>query len=94
MIPSAQQIVAASEGMFVVEDWHNFGTDYDKTLMAWHRNFINNWDKIKNEYDNRFKRMWEYFLLSCAGGFRSRHNHLWQIVFARKGRESGYIAVR
>ena len=27
------------EGLFTMEDWHNFGADYDKTLMAWHKNF-------------------------------------------------------
>jgi len=94
MIPSAKQITTASEGKFVMEDWQSFGMDYDRTLMAWHSNFIASWDKIKNEYDDRFKRMWEYFLLSSAGGFRSKHNQLWQIVFSKKGREGGYTSIR
>ncbi len=94
VIPSVKQIVAASEDIFVIEDWHNIGTDYDKTLMAWHSNFVNNWEEIKADYDEKFKRMWEYFLLSCTGGFRSRYNHIWQIVFSKKGIEGGYTSVR
>jgi len=94
MIPSVKQIVAASDGIFVIEDWHNFGVDYDKTLMAWHNNFENNWERLNADYDERFKRMWEYFLLSCAGGFRSRYNHVWQIVFSKKGIGGGYTSIR
>ena len=94
MLPSIKQIGAAIEGLFVMEDWHNFSVDYDKTLMAWHDNFENNWDTIKSQYDDRFYRMWRYFLLSCAGSFRARKNQLWQIVFSKKGILGGYTSVR
>ncbi|MBC8500239.1 MAG: cyclopropane fatty acyl phospholipid synthase [Nanoarchaeota archaeon] len=94
MIPSIKQFGKATEGLFVMEDWHNFGADYDKTLMAWHKNFTKNWDKIKDEYDKRFYRMWTYYLLSCAGASRARRNQLWQIVFSKKGVEGGYKSVR
>ncbi len=94
MIPSAKQITNASEGLFVLEDWHSFGADYDKTLMVWHNNFEKSWDKIKRNYNEKFKRMWDYYLLSCAGGFRARKNQLWQIVFSKKGVEGGYKSVR
>lgn len=94
MIPSAKQITDAAEGLSYLEDWHNFGLDYDKTLMAWHRNFKTNWDKIKNNYDNRFKRMWEHFLLSSAGSFRAKHNHVWQVVFSKSGYEGRYNSIR
>ena len=90
MTPSAQQISAASEGLFVVEDWHNFGQDYDATLMSWNKNFQNNFDKLKDLYDDRFKRMWEYYLLMCAGTFRSRRNQLWQLVMSKSGIKGGY----
>lgn len=93
MIPSVAQIGKAAEGLFVMEDWHNFGADYDKTLMAWHANFTKNWDKLKDQYDERFFRMWSYYLLSCAGVFRSRQMQLWQIVFS-KGVAGGYQAPR
>ncbi len=90
MLPSSKQITSAIEGLFVLEDWHNFGQYYDKTLMVWYNNFKKNWAKIKDAYDERFYRMWTYYLLSCAGSFRSRRNHLWQIVFSKKGIKSGY----
>jgi cyclopropane-fatty-acyl-phospholipid synthase len=94
IVPSAKQIMHACEGLLVLEDWHSFGIDYDKTLMAWHKNFNKNWNKIKSKYDERFFRMWNYYLLSCAGGFRARINQLWQIVLSKKGIEGGYSSIR
>ena len=90
MLPSARQIAAAGEGLLVLEDWHSFGPHYDRTLMAWHANFTRNWDRIKDLYDERFFRMWTYYLLSCAGSFRSRRNQLWQIVFSKEGLRGGH----
>ena len=83
MLPSARQITEAAEGIFIIEDWHSFGSHYDPTLMAWHQNFTDNWHCIQDAYDQRFKRMWVYYLLSCAGSFRARRNQLWQIVFSK-----------
>lgn len=94
MIPSIKQIGESIEGLFVMEDWHNFGADYDKTLMAWHKNFEDNWDNIKLNYDERFYRMWRYFLLACAGSFRARKTQLWQIVLSKKGIPGGYKSIR
>ena len=85
MLPSISQLAYAMEGLFVVEDWHNFGPDYDPTLMAWHANFEKAWSSLKDHYDERFYRMWRFYLLSSAGGFRSRYNQLWQVVFTRIG---------
>ncbi len=85
MIPSIAQIGRAMEHLFVMEDWHNFGEYYDKTLMAWHGNFKNAWPKLKKRYSNRFYRMWEFYLLSSAGAFRARHLQLWQIVMTKRG---------
>jgi len=94
MIPSIRQIGASIEKLFIMEDWHNFGADYDKTLMAWYGNFTKNWGKIKKDYDKRFYRMWSYYLLSCAGSFRARRNQLWQIVLSKRGIPGGYKPVR
>jgi cyclopropane-fatty-acyl-phospholipid synthase len=95
MLPSAIQIERAIGGRFIIEDWHNFGAYYDKTLMAWYGNFERNLDKIKENYSPRFIRMWKYFLLSAAGGFRSRiHNQVWQIVLSKNGVPGGYLSVR
>ena len=94
VLPSIRQIAAATERLFVMEDWHNFGSDYDRTLMAWFDNFHSNWGKIKSNYDPRFYRMWKYYLLFCAGSFRARKNQLWQIVFSKKGVAGGYAFLR
>jgi cyclopropane-fatty-acyl-phospholipid synthase len=87
MLPSISQIAEAMEGLFVMEDWHNFGPDYDKTLMAWYQNFNDAWPELRDKYGDRFYRMWRFYLLSCAGGFRSRSQQLWQIVMTKTGRE-------
>jgi cyclopropane-fatty-acyl-phospholipid synthase len=94
MLPSIRQLGEAMENRFVMEDWHNIGSDYDKTLMAWHANFQQHWPKIAHKYDQRFYRMWVYYLLSCAGLFRSRRGQLWQIVLAKNGVRGGYTSVR
>lgn len=94
MLPSARQICDAIEGIFVLEDWHSFGIHYDRTLMAWHSNFNRNWDVLSGIYDNRFYRMWSYYLLSCAGSFRARKNQLWQLLLSPKGVLQGCLADR
>ncbi len=95
MLPSIAQLGKAIEGLFVMEDWHSFGADYDKTLMAWYENFEANWKHIKSNYDDRFFRMWKYFLLPSAGAFRARsRNQLWQIVLSKKGILGGYNSFR
>jgi len=93
-IPSIKQIGGSIENVFVMEDWHSFGTHYDKTLMAWFDNFDRNWEVLKSEYDERFYRMWKYYLLSAAGSFRARNVQLWQIVLSKKGVPEGYQTVR
>jgi len=85
MLPSVAQLATAMEGLFVIEDWHNFGPDYDPTLMSWYENFEKAWPTLSGKYDERFYRMWRYYLLSAAGGFRSRQTQLWQVVFSRVG---------
>ncbi|MCT4703685.1 cyclopropane fatty acyl phospholipid synthase [Enterobacteriaceae bacterium H20N1] len=87
-LPSIRQIADASESHFVMEDWHNFGADYDKTLMAWHERFLAGWPEIADNYSERFKRMFSYYLNACAGAFRARDIQLWQVVFSR-GVENG-----
>ena len=85
VLPSIAQLGKAMEGLFVMEDWHNIGPHYDPTLMAWHANFNQAWPNLQEKYGERFQRMWNYYLLSSAGGFRSRSQQLWQIVFTRNG---------
>lgn len=94
VLPSIAQIGRAIENLFVMEDWHNFGVDYDKTLMAWHANFNSAWDQLKHNYNERFRRMWNFYLLSSAASFRSRTIQLWQVVLSKDGLKKGYIAPR
>jgi cyclopropane-fatty-acyl-phospholipid synthase len=94
LLPSIKQLGEAMEHIFVIEDLHNFGAYYDPTLMAWFQNFDRNWNQLKEEYGERFYRMWKYYLLSNAGSFRARHNQLWQIVLSKKGVLGGYQALR
>lgn len=85
MLPSIAQIGKAMEGLFVMENWQNYGPHYDKTLMAWYERFEKNWSKFRSKYGERFYRMWKFYLLSCAGTFRSRRTQLWQIVMSKTG---------
>ena len=95
VIPSEAQLARAKEGLFVLEDWHNFGPDYDRTLMSWDANFVDAWPRLKGpeQLDERFFRMWRYYLLSCAGAFRARGLNLWQLVFSQ-GDVARYVPVR
>jgi cyclopropane-fatty-acyl-phospholipid synthase len=95
MLPSIAQIGKALEGVFVMEDWHNFGADYDRTLMAWRDNFDGAWPGLKGEkYDERFRRMWRYYLSSFAAAFRARQISLWQVVLSPSGVKGGYRSIR
>lgn len=94
MLPSIKQIGSAIECKFVMEDWHNFGVFYDRTLMAWYENFNRHWPSLQKKYDERFYRMWSYYLLSSAGGFRSRYMQVWQIVLSTNGLTGGYTSLR
>ena len=94
LIPSAAQLTKAMEGKLLIEDWHNFGLHYDYTLMAWLSRFKAAWSELRNRYDDRFYRMWEYYLNCCAGSFRARKNQLWQIVMVKDTFQGDYKAVR
>jgi cyclopropane-fatty-acyl-phospholipid synthase len=93
-LPSARQIAEAIEPHFLIEDWHNFGQDYDRTLMAWWENFDRAWPDLAGKYDERFYRMFRYYLNSCAGFFRSRQGQLWQLVLGKRSRRRRYQSIR
>jgi len=93
-LPSALQLSDALEGRFLIDDWHSFGQDYDRTLMAWWDNFDAAWPELKDRYDERFYRMWKYYLMSCAGLFRSRQGQLWQLVLSKRERNAVYRSLR
>ena len=94
MLPSAAQVSCAAEGLFVVEDVHNFGADYDRTLLAWEKKFNESWERFASRYGETFRRMWRFYLLSCAGSFRARSIQLFQFLFSKGGIEGGCSPVR
>lgn len=93
VLPSLAQISSAIENKFIVEDVHNFGPDYDRTLLEWHKNINSHWSEIP-EYVERFRRMWNYYLLSSAAGFRARNLQLLQMVFRKPVSRDTYVASR
>jgi cyclopropane-fatty-acyl-phospholipid synthase len=95
VLPTPAQVARAAQGVFVLEDWHNFSVHYDQTLMAWMANIDAHRGELERlGYDERFYRMWKFFLLSSAGSFRARRNQLWQLVFSHEGLEGGYDSLR
>ena len=94
IVPGAKQITNAYDGLFIMEDWHNFGQYYDPTLMAWYKNFDKSWLNFKQKYGERFYKMFKYYLLSCAGAFRARDIQLWQVVLSPNGVSGGYESKR
>ena len=93
-LPSPVCIAKAVTGRYIMEDWHNFGADYDKTLMAWHQHFEDGYAEGAFKCSERVRRMYRYYLLSCAGAFRARDIQLWQIVLSPQGVEGGYCCRR
>jgi len=93
-IPARSEIAVALEPHFVVEDWHDFGPDYDRTLMAWLDRFDGHWPELAARYDERFRRMWRYWLAVSAASFRVRDLHLWQVLLSRDGVPGGLAEIR
>ncbi len=93
-LPTISSIGKSFGSKFVMEDWHNFGLDYEKTLLAWENNFKKHWPEIASKYGKKFYRMWQFYLLSFAGSFRARNIQLWQIVLSKKGVVGGYRSIR
>ncbi len=94
MAPSAKQIAKAAEGLFMIQDWQVFVTNYVNTITTRYENFTRNWDKLKDVYDERFYRMWTYYLFTGTGVARSDTAAVWQIVFSKQGVEGGYHSIR
>lgn len=94
MLPSEENLTRSFVDLFVMEDWQNFGADYDRTLMAWDKRFEDGCENNKFQCDERSRRMFRYYLLSCAGAFRARDMQLWQVVLSPNGVPGGYTSER
>jgi cyclopropane-fatty-acyl-phospholipid synthase len=94
ILPNVTDIINASAKLFILQDWHNFSYNYYYTLKAWMSNVDNKWHELKHNYDERFYRMWRYYLMVSAGSFKSGANQLWQIVFSKHAIDGGYKSIR
>ena len=94
-LPTISEIASATGRHLVMEDLHNFGADYDRTLMAWWQNCRGSGAAYLRAGGERFERMWKFYLMGFAGNFRARdRNQLWQIVVSRGGLAGGYRSKR
>jgi len=90
MAPSMAQLAKSAEELLVIQDWENYGHYYGPTLAAWHRNFNENWENIRTiegaqRFDERFRRMFNYYFLACKAGFETEHVYLWHLVMTKQG---------
>ena len=83
LLPSVAQLARAAEDVFILEDLENIGPHYDLTLLAWEENVKRAWPRFRELYGERFRRMWRFYLLSCAGAFRARDLQLFSILFSK-----------
>lgn len=89
-VPTMARLSAALTDSFRLDDWHNLGCDYERTLLAWYRNFQDAWPRLKAGFDGHFYRAWSYYLLMFAGAFRARDLDVWQLVLAHPQRVSQF----
>jgi len=80
VIPTLGQLTSAMDEILVIEDVHNIGPDYDRTLMAWWNNFDQAWPSLRARYGDSFYRMWKFYLMTSAAQFRARALNLFQIA--------------
>jgi len=90
MAPAMAQLAHSLEGLFVVQDWENYGHYYAPTLSHWQQRFEKNWPRIAaidtpRPFDERFRRMFNYYFLSCKAGFETEHIFLWHLVMSKEG---------
>jgi len=85
MLPSGAVLISVAERAGL--KWlggEGFGHHYADTLAVWRRRFLAAWDRIAVlGFDDRFKRLWTYYLAYCEGGFRARNIDVRQIAFAK-----------
>jgi cyclopropane-fatty-acyl-phospholipid synthase len=97
-LPFTYELVTEADPMFRVEDMHNMGDSYAKTLKVWNDNFNRAWPELKPKYDSyfggKFKRCWNNYLQVCRACFDAGSVSLIQVVYTRDGVKGGYICER
>ncbi|WP_343117367.1 cyclopropane-fatty-acyl-phospholipid synthase family protein [Ostreiculturibacter nitratireducens] len=83
--PSALRAEIAKAGLTLVGS-HEFGKSYSQTLRRWHDSFNEAWGEIVHMgFDERFRRMWNFYLCSCAGAFEGQNCDVTQVTIAKPG---------
>jgi cyclopropane-fatty-acyl-phospholipid synthase len=87
MLPSPEALAtAAAQAGLEARERFTFGLDYARTLRAWAERFAQAWPEIRRlGFDERFRRLWSYYLAYCEAGFRAGTIDVEQIVFQRAG---------
>lgn len=86
VLVSAHQLKKHTKGLFTHEDLKDIGLDYYSTLMAWWYNFDSKYETLKTnnpKYNERFYRMWRYYLQTCAALFLTQEIHDWQLLLRK-----------
>jgi cyclopropane-fatty-acyl-phospholipid synthase len=80
-LPTMAHLTQEFTDKWHLEDWHSFGMSYIQTLREW-RQKLDGW-KDMDHFDDRFRRMWDYYLCACAASFRRKRVKLWQLVWTK-----------
>lgn len=84
-IPALSEIMTAVEKEdFISQDIEVWRLHYAQTLRHWHDRFVANEERVREIYDDRFCRMWRYYLVACEQTFRCNRQVVFQLQLARK----------
>jgi len=85
-LPSKKKLydLSYSNGL-EIEKYESYGSHYSNTLKIWRDEFLKKWEEIsKHGFDNKFKRMWHFYLSYCEAGFKSKNIDLIQFSMQNK----------
>ena len=86
ILPSEDKLnnAVSSAGLQILDDYY-FGKSYAETLRRWQSTFEQKWDDIKNlGFDEKFQKMWRYYLSYCEAGFETGHINVGQFLIGSK----------
>lgn len=84
-LPRSDELIPPRDTDLRIEDWQRYFDDYERTLLAWASRFNDGWDGIADQYDDNFRRRWNFYLHGCAAAFRARLVDVGQIVYTKGG---------
>ena len=86
ILPSEDKLnnAVSSAGLKILDDYY-FGKSYAETLRRWQSTFEQKWDDVKNlGFDEKFQKMWRYYLSYCEAGFETGHINVGQFLIGSK----------